>query len=144
MHQSLPVTDTLILIAKIFNKHIEIIRRIKAHIDSLLLRFDRLQLLNYLCPKSSTPVFLQLLKNIELDIAFEDVVCVMRRLDRDEDSDVGRVDWELWMKSSNGQCPKRFRSSELKQKENINYNTTIFAKSNINTLRTPIIPDEVL
>lgn len=79
-----------------------------------------------------------------MDIAFEDVVCVMRRLDRDEDSDVGRVDWELWMKSSNGQCPKRFRSSELKQKENINYNTTNFAKSNINTLRTPIIPDEVL
>jgi len=64
MHQSLPVSDTLIFIAKIFNKHIEIIRRIKAHIDSFLLRFDRLQLLNYLCPKSNTPVFLELLKNI--------------------------------------------------------------------------------
>jgi len=75
----------------------------------------------------------------------------MRRLDRDEDSDVGKVDWELWMKSSNGRCPKNQsqinRSSEpynLKQKENINYNSNYLAKSNINTLRMPVIPDEVL
>lgn len=57
--------------------------------------------MNYLCPKSDNnniPIFLKLLKNIDLDISFEDIICAMRRLDKDQDSDVNRNDWEELVK----------------------------------------------
>lgn len=68
--------------------------------DALVIRFDKNTLINFLCPKTEKnyPTFLQLLKNLDLDISFEDVISAMRRLDKDEDSDVGTFDWEELIK----------------------------------------------
>lgn len=50
MHLNPPVTDTFLLLAKLIAKHIEIVRRSRAHIETLLLRYDRSQLIAFLCP----------------------------------------------------------------------------------------------
>ncbi|CAD8213330.1 unnamed protein product [Paramecium octaurelia] len=148
MNYNNPNSDILNIIGKVLGKNIEIIRKIQAYLDALILRFDKSTLLNYLCPKSdkNTPVFLQLLKNIDLDISFEDVICAMRRLDKDQDSDVNRFDWEELLKCSKPpknnqastgnlskqiskqQSSKSINRSESRQKtdqENINSNRNV-------------------
>ncbi|CAD8173525.1 unnamed protein product [Paramecium pentaurelia] len=158
MNYNNPTSDILNLIGKIIGKNIEIIRKIQAYLDALMLRYDKNTLLNFLCPKSdkNMPVFLQLLKNIDLDISFEDVVCAMRRLDKDQDSDVNRFDWEELVKcskppksnqSSRGNLQKyiskqqsqlSIHRSESRQKtdqENINSNRNFQLKSSTKSLQ---------
>ncbi|CAD8203574.1 unnamed protein product [Paramecium pentaurelia] len=148
MNYNNPNSDILNIIGKVLGKNIEIIRKIQAYLDALILRFDKSTLLNYLCPKSdkNIPIFLQLLKNLDLDISFEDIICAMRRLDKDQDSDVNRFDWEEFFKClkppksnqtsignlqkqiNKQQSSKSINRSESRQKtdqENINSNRNV-------------------
>ncbi|CAD8121443.1 unnamed protein product [Paramecium sonneborni] len=172
MNYNNPNSDIINLIGKVFGKNIEIIRKMQAYLDALILRFDKSTLLNFLCPKAdkNTPVFLQLLKNLDLDISFEDVVCAMRRLDKDQDSDVKRFDWEEILKyskppksnqSSIGnlqkyinkqQSSKSINRSESRQKtdqENINSNRNVhfsIMKSSTKSLKkqSSIMEEQIL
>ncbi|KAM3142355.1 hypothetical protein pb186bvf_005512 [Paramecium bursaria] len=110
---TVPFPETINLIVNIFQMHLQIIRKLVAHLDTLLLRFDKQNLLVFLTPNKlpNQPIFIQLLKQLELQLSFDDILCLLRRLDIDLDSDIKKADWEYWINKRSTQKSRRNSAS---------------------------------
>ena len=86
----------------IFEKELEMIRKIGAYTEEIQERWDfkeMTKLLAFLCPKSasdSNPFITKLLRSLQLNLHAEQLICLLRKLDLDQDGDVGTRDWTIF------------------------------------------------